>query len=38
MRLIICPVCSKEWQLRNGMAYQSLIRHIKDEHKEKVKV
>ena len=34
MRIVICSVCEKEWQLRSGMAYESLSRHIKKEHKE----
>ena len=35
MRIVICPVCQKEWQLRNGMAFESLGRHIKEEHRER---
>jgi hypothetical protein len=34
MRIVICSECEKEWQLRSGMAYESLSRHIKKEHKE----
>jgi DNA-directed RNA polymerase delta subunit len=33
MRIVICSVCEKEWQLRSGMAFESLSRHIKKEHK-----
>jgi len=33
MRIVICPVCKKEWQLRSGMAFESLGRHNKQEHK-----
>ena len=36
-RQVICPICKKEWDLRSGgMAYQSLNRHIKLEHREAV--
>lgn len=35
MRIVICPVCAKEWQLRGGMAFESLGRHIKEEHQER---
>jgi hypothetical protein len=32
-RIIICPICKKEWDLRWGiMGYESLSRHIKDTH------
>jgi len=34
MRIVICSVCEKEWQLRGGMAFESLGRHLKQEHKE----
>jgi hypothetical protein len=34
MRIVICSVCEKEWQLRSGMAFESLWRHIKREHKD----
>ena len=33
MRIVICPVCEKEWHLRGGMAFESLGRHSKQEHK-----
>jgi hypothetical protein len=33
MRIVICSVCEKEWQLRGGMAFESLGRHNKQEHK-----
>jgi len=33
MRIVICSECGKEWQLRSGMAFESLWRHIKREHK-----
>lgn len=33
-RLVICPICKKEWSLRWGtMAGESLNRHMKVEHK-----
>jgi uncharacterized protein YbaR (Trm112 family) len=35
MRIVICPICKAEWQLRGGMAFESLGRHIKDQHKER---
>jgi len=35
MRIVICSICEKEWQLRSGMAFESLNRHIKEEHKER---
>jgi hypothetical protein len=29
-RMVICPICKKEWELRWGiMANESLARHIK---------
>lgn len=34
MRIVICSVCEKEWQLRSGMAFESLGRHKRSEHKE----
>ena len=34
MRIVICSECGKEWQLRGGMAFESLWRHLKREHKE----
>ena len=35
MRIVICPVCQREWQLRGGMAFESLNRHLREEHKER---
>jgi len=36
-RQVICPICNKEWDLRSGgMAYVSLNRHIKEQHREVV--
>jgi len=32
MRIIICPICKKEWQLRGRMAFESLSRHLREEH------
>lgn len=33
-RILICPVCKKEWVLRWGiMANESIYKHIKTEHK-----
>lgn len=33
-RLVICPTCKKEWELRWAiMANESLSRHIKDTHR-----
>ena len=32
-RLVVCPVCKKQWDLRWGiMANESLARHIKADH------
>jgi hypothetical protein len=33
MRIAICPICKKEWQVRGGMVFESIGRHIKQEHK-----
>jgi len=35
MSIVICSICENEWQLRSGMAFESLNRHIKEEHKER---
>ena len=35
-RQVVCPICDKAWDLRGGMAYQSLNRHIKEQHREAV--
>jgi len=36
-RQVVCPICDKAWDLRSGsMAYQSLNRHIREQHKEAV--
>ena len=33
-RILICPVCKKEWDLRWGiMANESMARHMKSDHK-----
>ena len=33
-RLVICPICKKEWDLRWGIfAHDSLFRHTKDVHR-----
>lgn len=34
MRMIICPICKKEWDLRWGIfGHDSLSRHMKDAHR-----
>lgn len=32
MRIVICPVCSQEVQVRSSFAYETLQRHLQ-EHK-----
>ena len=36
MTQIICPFCGKEMEVRSGFAYQSLSKHINENHKERI--
>jgi hypothetical protein len=35
-RIVACPICGKEIEVRSGFAHQTLSNHIKANHKESV--
>jgi hypothetical protein len=35
-RIVVCPICHKEIEVRSGFAHQTLSNHIKATHMEKV--
>jgi len=35
-RIVACPICGREIEVRSGFAHQTLSNHIKTIHKEKM--
>ena len=35
-RIVICPICGKELEVRSGFAHQTLTNHIRTIHKERL--